>query len=502
MKAEVSRADALVRDGRPVEAVNILRTLLTRHPDDPDLRRRLAEAYLAANNRERAFHHFNRAAHLFSSFGEAESAARMWIAADGVSPNEPDVLFRLAQAQLGLGLGDSTSTRATLSRLVVAASAAKDRRRLFALDALHRLEPANVALAIQRARALEEVDRLDDALAAWQALNALSEIIDLAERHMDRPSLSASVVRLLLDLHRPQDALKLARRALDHHPEDIEIVQVTVRALEILGPAVHLIQARIALVRLLAKDPGRKQAPVIDEVNRLTTVAPSNPEVLEAASAVYAQFGMQKESILVELRLAQVHDAEGRPQARDRALARLLKIDPHNREGLRMGVLALRQAGQEEQAQALEDQLFADETRAVDPSGDADDAHADAHADAETYLLIDLEGGDDQADATTSKTRAAQPSPLPKPSKRHLTADLLADPPSRPFPRPMEQPEAHPDDDSELLLFAADQETTAGNRVPRYRRPSAPLDPADFDLEAPTLSHNGDKNRNPDETDG
>ncbi|MBK8014236.1 MAG: tetratricopeptide repeat protein [Deltaproteobacteria bacterium] len=490
LKAEVDRAEALLRNGRPSEAIEVLRTLLSRYPDDPDLRRRLAEAYQAANNQERAFHHFNRAAQLFSSFGKTAEAVRMWVAADAVSKNEPDVLFRLAQAQLALG--ESNAIRDVLSRLVVAASATKDRRRVFALDALHRLEPTNLSIAIKRAHALEEVDRLEDAFAAWLALDAVPEIVGLAERHLERPNLSVKVVDVLLERHRPHDALRLARSALEHHPEDVEVVAVVVRALETLGPASHLIAARIALANLLARDPRAERTRLLDEAARLTAVAASNPEALEAASAIYAQLGMEKEFIQIELRLAQLHDAKGRKEARDRALARVLKIDPQNREGLRMGVRSLREAGDDEQAQALEGQLFAAETRASHETDERD-----------THLRIELDGFDDPADATTSRTtRAVPPSqhrappqtPGP-PSSRHLASDLLAEFAHRPGSPDNPTLSADvPTLSANAPSFAPDKEPTAPNERPDDLRPRGPrhadeFDLEEFDQEAPTLSH-------------
>src|SRR5687767_12997302 len=170
MTEAYARADELLRKGKYAQAIEVLRELLSTKPENGELRARVGEAYRLAGNLERAFHHFNKGAHILQRAGDIMGACRMLKSANTVSPNEPDILFRMAECLKSLE--SHADLDAVLHQLIGVARGSGDRRRLWALEELSQRHPKDLELLVQYAAALGEAGRIDDAVTAWKRVSA------------------------------------------------------------------------------------------------------------------------------------------------------------------------------------------------------------------------------------------------------------------------------------------------------------------------------------------
>jgi Flp pilus assembly protein TadD len=357
-----ARADELMRKGRYTQAIDVLRELLSAQPENGELRSRVGEAYRLAGNMERAFHHFNKGAAIAQRAGDIVSACRMLKAANTVSPNEPDILFRMAECMRSLGL--TADLDPVLRQLITVARGSGDRRRLWALEELSNAHPGDLDLSVQYASALGEAGRIDEAVTAWKRVSAHVEVrgVDFvpmlrkaAEIAAERPDVGVDLADILLVTRRPRDALSLLVPFYEKFPEDIGVLGALVRALEQLGAIDKVVPARIELIKTRVKRGHRELA--FQEVTRLIEVAPDDPLALEVSAHTYAAFGFKGDAAKMWRRLAKIHDETGNVADRDRAIMMLLKLNPDDQEALALGARSLYDAGRVKEAQALSRRL-------------------------------------------------------------------------------------------------------------------------------------------------
>ncbi len=359
---DLELAEELLRKGRYSQAIDRLRTLLSDRPDDAEIRGRVAEAYRLSGNTERAFHHFNKAAAIFTRQNEVLGAYRMLKAANTVSPNEPDILFRMGEC-LKL-LGNKRELEPVLRQLIGVARASGDRRRVWALDELCSLQPEDLELATQHATALGESGRVKEAVDKWKLVSARLDqrgvdiapmLIRAAQIAGDYPEVGVDLAEILMAHRRSREALALLVPFYEKYPDEVRVLESLLRALEQLGAQDKIIPARIELVKARTKLGQRALA--VTEITKLLKEAPTDPQALEVSAHACLAFGITGEATRLWFQLAKLHDTNGETAARDRALFACLKANPNHESALELGARVLRQAGREEEAASLERRL-------------------------------------------------------------------------------------------------------------------------------------------------
>lgn len=399
MATENEQAEELLRRGKYAEAVERFRNLLSIDPDNAELRGRTGEAYRLSGNRERAFHHFHRAAAIYGRRNDVEGALRMLKAANSVSPNEPDVLFRMAECQKSLGL--FAELEPTLRQLVQVAVASGDRRRVWALDELALIYPDDLEIGVRRAQALGEAHRIDDAVTAWKKVSArldhragdfVAMLQQAASLAPDRPDIGVDLAGILLANKRPRDALALLVPYYEKFPDHVEVLETLLRALEALKAYDKIVAARIELIKVRTKLGQRTQT--LNDLTALQKVAPEDPVALEVVAHACATFGLTGEACRAWFTLAELADRARDTASRDRAILLLLKHNPNHPGGLALGARVLKEAGRPDEAASLERRL-----RELERGGDS---------------LGDLPG---VASAPGALMRPGVPAPTPPPPR-------------------------------------------------------------------------------------
>ncbi len=424
--AELERVDDLLRRNRLPEAVELLRVMLTQTPEDPELRRRLGEAYRAQGNKERAFDQFRKAAAIYTKRADTYGTVRMLRAANGLLPGEPDVLFRLAEGLKNLGPAAELET--VLRQLVGAATMSGDRRRLWALDTLVNLCPEDLELAIQHAVALAESSRFDDALQAWRQLRNHLDHRDVAaaiQRTLqvagEQPALGAELARVLLIQKRPRDSLQILVRYYESFPEHVGLLEVLLQTLETLGANDKLVPTRIELIKARTK-AGQRQAALRD-ISALLMAAQDDPMALEVSASACHTFGLVGDACRLWLQMAQVAHKRGLADKRDKALAALLKANPDHVQGLAFGAQVLRAAGRLNEAGELERRLAQREANAPTERGHATESEPIASKEEATRLARPEPRDPRVAEALRRPARA--PVPTPQGTQVISDADVL-----------------------------------------------------------------------------
>jgi tetratricopeptide (TPR) repeat protein len=346
------------------EAIERLRALLSEDPENAELRARTAEAYRQAGNLDRAFHHFQRAAAIATRSGDAALAARMLRAADATHPNQPEILFRLAES-LKI-LGQSAELEPVLRRLVQAATGTGDRRRLWALEELATARAPDRDVVLHLAQAHAEAGRIDEAIQVWRRSGlaprdvgpeSVSMLQQLAAFAPDRPEPGVELTATLLSFGRPREALALLVPYYERFPDHVGVLEALLLALTELGAAEKLLPARLELLKARTRVGQRSAA--LNDVRDLLSLAPAEPAVIEVCAHATAAFGLTAEASQLWLQLARLQEARGQRVERDRAVLLMLKASADNTEGLEFAARVLREGGKTEQAAALERRLAA-----------------------------------------------------------------------------------------------------------------------------------------------
>jgi predicted Zn-dependent protease len=374
--AEREAAERLLEQGRHEEAVARFRKLLAADPEDPLLRSRLAEAYRAQGNPDRAFHHFDQAARTLAALGKDQLAADVLARADAVVPDQPEILFRRAKALERLG--DEAALEPTCERLVIAAKATGDRRRGWALERLVRLRPHDRSMSATWARFLLEAGREAEALSALETLLAQlgpEEPVPegVASAVSELPELGRALAETALERGDPRGAIAALVPLHARDPESPRTLRLIVRALEALGPAAagdtrarQLRTARLELIKAEIRADGpdalaarERPARVIPVIERLLAEVPRDAEALEVSAHALAVLEHRVEAGRLWARLVELHHAAGHPGARDRAILQLLRAASDVPEALRVAARILAEAGRGAEAEALEGRIAA-----------------------------------------------------------------------------------------------------------------------------------------------
>ena len=362
--AHLDEAAEHAKRGRWAKAIESYRVVLAEEPDNAELRVVLADAYRRTKNDERAFHHYHRAAMLLLSKGDAARAAAALLEANAITPNTPDVLWRLCEALKALGRGDDLVPY--LVALIRAAGAPGDRRRLWALEELFLLHPDDLSVAQQRAEALAEADRVDEAVLAYKRLAArlgqreaeLVQVLFRAAKIAEgRADLGADLAGVLLAHGRPKDALAVIVGFYEKQPDDVAVLETLVRTLEALGAAEKAVAARIELVKTRAAQGARAQ--VAAEIDALWAVAPEDPVALEVSAHALALVREPARAQDAWRRLLRVAERRGLRAERDRAIAAVLKANPDDEEALELGIQMHAGAARFQEADSLRQRLGA-----------------------------------------------------------------------------------------------------------------------------------------------
>lgn len=360
--SQLEEAASFVRRADFARAIDVYRSVLSVDPDNADVRADLADAYFRSGNRERAFHHFHRAATLYMNRAATERALAMLQSANGVSPNEPDILFRIAECLKTLGHRDAL--REPLFALVQVARAKGDRRRLWALEELTAIYPDELDLAEQYADALAEAGRLGEAVHLYkQVANCYApnsadflRVLELAiQASADQTELAVEVAKFALAHHRPKEALNILVPHYEERPDHIPVLETLLAALSAMGAADKIIPARIELIKARVKLNQRPQG--LHDVAELVAQAPRHPQALEVAAHAYGFFGEAEQAKEVWRELLRIAEQASLRAECDRAALAILKTDPDDEEALMVGARSLRESGRVNEAVALEARL-------------------------------------------------------------------------------------------------------------------------------------------------
>ncbi|MBI2378831.1 MAG: tetratricopeptide repeat protein [Deltaproteobacteria bacterium] len=355
-----------LKKSRFSQAIELYRQLLSDNPENPELRAELAEAYRRSNNAERAFHHFNRAAALYNLHARPELELKMLDAAMGVSPKEPDILFRRAECLRALGRTDLL--RAALHEVIDQAKSKGDRRRLWALEQLHASMPDDPLIAFRRAEALAEADRVDEAVHAFKHISArfgprTPDFVRLLKRAAEvgtnRPDIGADIAAILLSHGYARESLATLVPFYERFADDIRILEVLLAILRGLGAVEKVLPARIELLKARAKVTGSPENTSLGlaEAEALMADSADDAIVLEIVAHAFAAFGTSGRALEAWRRMARAADRTGQPAERDRAVLSILRADQDDEEALEMGRQSLMDAGRESEAQAFEKRL-------------------------------------------------------------------------------------------------------------------------------------------------
>ncbi|MFO0728644.1 MAG: hypothetical protein U1E65_33010 [Myxococcota bacterium] len=351
-----------LRKARYPKAIDLYRQLLAEEPDNVELRTVLAGAYKKAKNSERAFHHYNKAATIYLQKNDHQNALISLENANELSPSTPEVLYRLCECLKVLG--KSNELKRELVSLVRAAAAPGDRRRLWGLEELFRFHPDDLSVGQQRAEALAEADRIEDAVTAYKLLSAklshrgqefVGVIYRAGQIASERPDLGADLASVLLVKGRTKEAMALILGFYERTPDDVGVLETLLRCLEALGATDKIIPARVELVKARARTGAR--TPTVQAVDDLLALVGDDPGPLEVAAHALALVREQTRAVELWRRLARVADRRGLKGERDRALASILSTNPDDEEGLEMAASAHLQAARFQEADAVRKRL-------------------------------------------------------------------------------------------------------------------------------------------------
>jgi len=351
-----------LKKARYPKAIELYRQLLGEEPDNVELRTTLAQAYRKAKNNERAFHHFHKAATVYLQKNEHQNALTSLEAASELSPNTPEVLYRLCECLKVLG--KSAELKRELVSLVRAAAAPGDRRRLWGLDELFRFHPDDLSVGQQRAEALAEAGRVEDAVTAYKQLSAKlshrgQEFVQVIYRAgqiaSERPDLGSDLASVLLAKSRTKEAMALILGFYERSPDDVGVLETLLRCLEALGATDKIVPARVELVKARARTGAR--GPTVQAVDELLSLSGEEPGPLEVAAHALALVREPQRAVEVWRRLARTADRRGLKPERERAVAALLASNPDDEDGLELAANAHVQAARFQEADELRRRL-------------------------------------------------------------------------------------------------------------------------------------------------
>lgn len=357
-----------LRKGRFGKAVELYRAALSSEPDDAQLRARLGDAYRGEKNFERAFHHYKRAATVFANNGNVPMALKVLNDANAVAPNEPDILYRIAE--YCQKLGHTAELDGALVQLVRSATSMGDRRRVWALDLLVQLHPHDLNVVEHRAEALSETGRLDEAVQSFKMIaanvgprdpNFPRVLVRAGAIAVDRPDLGSDVARTLLTNGFAREALTVLVPFYEKHPDHIPVLETLLGAIEAIGAREKILPARIELLKARATKGQHDET--MHDVEVLLELGGGDIGVIEVCAHACSAIGERVRAGQLWRHLAMIANNHGMRLERDRAILALLKTNPDDEDALELGANALTEAGRTDEAQSLLQRL--DEVRAM-----------------------------------------------------------------------------------------------------------------------------------------
>ncbi|MCD0258658.1 tetratricopeptide repeat protein [Xanthomonas melonis] len=346
---------ALQQQGQPALALASIQTALTLAPEDADLHLLHAGLLLAARDLSAAdaalsrstaldpnqFNAYVMQAHLAVARGDLDEAQRLSRTAGRLMPEHPQLLavdgvveMRRGQADRALAL----LTRAAEQlpddpRVMFALGFAYLQKEHFAFaerafERVVELNPPGTALRAFIAQLAQRQGRLDDALAAMEAV--------LEQPGGDSPAMRRLAGEMELQAGRPDQAAAHLRLALAHWPSDRRTLHALLTAWERLGAvdaARDTLDAALAtfsgshdlwLARLAVEPVGGPQAQAV--IERWLLAMPEHLPALEALMRVHDMQGHADEAEMVARQIVAVEP--GRISGEQRIVEALLARDP------------------------------------------------------------------------------------------------------------------------------------------------------------------------------
>jgi tetratricopeptide (TPR) repeat protein len=354
------------------QVIERCRNILGDATDNPDIRAFLAHAYRKQGNGERAFYHFRKSAISYQAMNRHAESVEMLRAADGIQANEPDIIFRLAEALTAID-GPRSERIKVLLRLTQLAQGRGDRRRVFALRELHRMLPEDLSWSLELGAALASAGLTDELVQLWQELIPSLDRVeqDLSAHLQDAGKALRTNSRLAVELAGSLLLARLTREALalivpiyEAFPEDISVLRRLVETLEAVQATEKIVPARTELLKARLRLGQRGEA--LRDAKELLNRAWDAPYALEIVAQAFAGLGKPEASVEVFRRAGELYEAAKDLDSRDRVLSMLLRVDPNDREGLQWAIQTLDIAGRGEDAAALQQRL--DEVSTLDIS--------------------------------------------------------------------------------------------------------------------------------------
>ncbi len=330
-RALLARARECHRAGRIAAAEELYREVLAGWPETAQAHRLLGILYAESGRGEAAIDELAAAARLapgnalfLNDLGSAYLAANR--------PAEAAQAYRRA-LELGpdlpathFGLGNLFRRQGRLDEAIAAY------RRATAID------PGLVHVHINLGVTLQEASAFDEAVAALRRAVALDSRSFAAQFNLGL---------VLATQRRPQEAVAAYRAAVAIDPQSAAAHLNLGTALE---EADNLVEAKLCFARAAALDPALAQAHV-----NLGAVLYEEGEFAAALAAIRRGLAIEPGKALTYVNLAQTLQVLGEPAAADAAFRRALALDPALTTAKAHWSIALQQAGNWEEAQALLD---------------------------------------------------------------------------------------------------------------------------------------------------
>lgn len=353
----------LLETGDYEAAIEGFRAKLAKCPSDPMLRGRLGEAYQRAGNHERAFYHFDQTARSFLNMGKDASAVAFLQRADEVLPEQPEVLYRLAQCHEGLGQTEALIP--VCERLEACARADGDRRRLWALERLVTHAPQKSERGLALAQMFLRFNRVEKALQVLHSTvrNAPKDPIhldnlqtQLRELALEYPKIHQSLAQIKYQTLGAEAVIRLLEPQSRTESLSVETLELLCDCYRDLQQHELLRETQLRLTAALVdQDRSADALPIAEELSQHT----EHLEALQLAARVFSAAHNDTRAAEIWRQVLLGYHGRGDVKGRERALIECLRSSPNAPSSLRTVALILRTTGRSAQAETLEERIKA-----------------------------------------------------------------------------------------------------------------------------------------------